>query len=89
MKELLKVMRHESLAKDWYQLGLELLPKNNNLETIKANYRNDNSTCCQEMFQTWLQVEPDFNWGQLVMALNEIGLRSAARAVSKKYMSGM
>ena len=89
MKELLKVMRDESLAKDWYQLGVELLPKNNNLETIRANYHNDVSTCCQEMFRTWLQVEPDFSWGQLAMALNEIGLCSAARAVSKKYMSGM
>ena len=82
-------MRREGLAKRWYELGVELLPTNNNsLETIKANYHHDVNTCCCEMFLTWLSMKPDASWGQLVTALDEIELGSAARAVSKQYMSG-
>ena len=88
MKELLEVMRHEPLARDWYQLGVELLSKDNDLKIIKANHPDNVSICCQEMFEIWLQVEPDANWGQLVVALNKIGLCNAAHAVSKKYISG-
>ena len=87
--QLLKVMRRESLAIHWYELGAELLPsKNNSLEMIKANHPNDVRTCCREMFLTWLNMKPDASWDQLVAALNEIELGSAAHAVSKKYISG-
>ena len=89
INQLLKVMRRESLAMHWYELGVELLPSNNNsLEVIKANHHNDVSTCCREMFLTWLKMKPGASWDQLVAALNEIELGSAAHAVSKKYISG-
>ena len=82
-------MRRESLAKCWYDLGVELLPNNiNSLEEIEVNHRNDVKTCCREMFRTWLNMKPDASWGQLVKALNEIELGSAARNISTQYMSG-
>ena len=82
-------MRRESLAKCWYELGVELLPNNiNSLEEIKVNHRNDVKTCCCEMFLTWLNMKPDASWSQLVTALNEIELGSAARTISTQYMSG-
>ena len=55
---------------------------------IQANNHNVN-TCCREMFQKWLNMKPDASWDQLVAALNEIELSSAAHAVSKQCISGM
>ena len=87
INQLLKVMRHESLAMRWYELGVELLP-NNSMEIIEANHHNDVNVCCREMFRTWLNMKPDASWSQLVAALNEIELGSAAHAISKQYIPG-
>ena len=54
MKELLEITRKGHIAARWYELGAELLEKNNHLEGIKANHRNDVQLCCHEMFQRWL-----------------------------------
>ena len=90
INQLLKVMRRQSLATRWYELGVELLPNNSSsLDVIEVNHRIDVNTCCRKMFQMWLDNEPFASWNKLVRALNEIELHNAARAVSMEYMSGM
>ena len=90
IRHLLRVMRNEFLAIKWYELGVELLPPNKNkvLQVIKADHPNDVNACCHKMLQTWLNMKPDASWGQLVAALEEIGLGSAANAVSSQYIPG-
>ena len=88
MSQLLQLMRDEPITAKWYELGEELLEKDTALTAIQANYPNDVNRCCLEMFKTWLDVNPDANWSQLVIALNNIGLHRAAVSISKQYMSG-
>ena len=88
MMQLFKIMMEEPIATKWYELGLELLENSYPLEVIKADNPNSVESCCLKMFQRWLEVKPDASWSQLVTALNEIELGSAAHTISTQYMSG-
>ena len=90
IKQLQGVMRIKniSITPDWIQLGLELLDSHVILDSIKANHRNDVSTCCRVMFEKWLEKTPDASWSQLVTALNNIESRAAACAISKLFKPG-
>ena len=88
MKELLEMMRKEHIATKWYQLGAELLENNDHLEVIKVNQRNDVQSCCHEMFQKWLDVKPNASWSQLITALNNIEMTTAAVEIFKRYETG-
>ena len=88
MKQLLKILRQQPIATKWYELGLELLDSSSHLQVIKANNQNDVQSCCQEMFQRWLDVKPDASWSKLVTALRSIKMITAADAVSKQYETG-
>ena len=88
MKELLEIMRKEHLATKWYELGAELLENNDHLEVIKANHQNDVQSCCHEMFKRWLDVKPNASWSQLVTALSNIEMTTAAVAIIKGYKIG-
>ena len=93
MKQLLKVMRIKDIdiATRWRDLGLELVDSNMVLRMIEANHPSDVDSCCRVMFDKWLERTPDASWSQLVTALNNIGMNTAADAVSKllKSDSGM
>lgn len=88
LKELLEVTRKGHIAAKWYELGAELLENDDHLEVIKANHQNDVQSCCREMFQRWLDVKPNASWSQLVIALNNIQMTTAADAISKRYKTG-
>ena len=88
MKQLLKILREQPIATKWYELGLELLDSSSHLQVIKANNQNDVQSCCQEMFQRWLDVKPDASWSELVIALKSIEMTTAADAISKRYETG-
>ena len=88
MKQLLRILREEPIATKWYELGLELLENSSHLQVIKANYQNNVQSCCQEMFQRWLDVKPDASWSELVTALRSIEMTTAADAISKRHVTG-
>ena len=77
-------MRRETgVTNEWFDIGLELLDNNTvALEEIKARCSSDVNKCCTEMFQKWLQYNPEANWDQLASVLSEVGLNTAAENIS-------
>ena len=78
------------MATKWYTLGVELLDGDTAvLDVIETNYQSDDDRCSR-MFKKWLEMKPDASWSQLVTALNDIGLNTAADNVrhSKLYNKG-
>lgn len=90
MKQLQHVMRIENIkiTASWYELGLELLVSDNDLEVINVNNPLNVTACCCKMFDKWLKRTPDASWKQLVTALRNIKLYAAANAVSEYCKSG-
>lgn len=84
-KQLSNVTRFVGVATKWYNLGLQLLDESSILDRIKSNNQSDVDHCCNEMFKEWLQTKPDANWNQLVIALIEIDLKTAASYVTKSF----
>ena len=91
MQQLSEVMRIEHIeitTSKWFDLGLELVDSHKILRVIEADHRNNVDTCCRVMFEKWLEKTPDASWEQLVTALNNIGMNTAAAIVSKLFTSG-
>ena len=59
------------------------------LDIIKTNHPNDVTTCCNEMFKRWLEMQHDASWSQLIMALNKVGLNAIADDINKLIKNGM
>jgi len=92
-KQIRNILKPEAsgIAVKWYDLGMQLLDDDDGpgvLNVIKADYHNDNNTCCNEMFMKWLQIKPDATWKQLVSALTKIGMNSIAADLKKKLNFG-
>ena len=90
MQQLTKVMRigHIDIATKWHELGPVLIDSYSVIRRIEADHRNDVTTCCRVMFEKWLERTPDANWDQLVAALNEIDMKTAADVISRQLTSG-
>lgn len=90
MLQLSEVMTIEQteITTKWFDLGLELVDSRKVLRTIEADHHDDVSMCCHLMFEKWLEETPDASWEQLVTALNNIGMNTAAVIVSKLFKSG-
>ena len=56
---------------------------------INADHSNDASACCNKMFVKWLELQPNATWSQLIIALGNIGMRSAAEDVIKCLLKGL
>ena len=55
----------------WRDLGRELIPDGDTaLGVIEVNANGSVTTCCDEMFKTWLQRQPKASWEQLIEGLN-------------------
>ena len=78
-------MRMDGVATQWYNLGLQLLDNYNMLDKIKSNCQGDTECCCNEMFKKWLEVKPDASWDQLIAALKEVELITAAKHVITRF----
>ena len=72
----------------WYDLGLRLLDSNDVLDEIEVDHRNDVNTCCRVMFKKWLERKTNASWNQLVSALKNIGMNTAASTICKLFKSG-
>ena len=79
------------VATRWYDLGVQLLDDASTgaLDIIKADHPNDVTTCCNQMFKKWLEMQHDASWSQLVRALNEIGLNTIADDINRLVNNGM
>ena len=89
LKDLNNAMRREAagVATRWYELGVELLDSNTAvLDVIQSDHQSDNARC-SKMFKAWLEMKPDASWSQLVTALNNIGLNTAADNLRQSKMS--
>ena len=81
IKELTEVMRQTDIATKWFDLGLQLLGSDKNLGEIEADHRNNVSTSCRTMFKRWLDKTPNATWSQIVTALDDIEMRTAANYI--------
>ena len=90
IKQLQEVMRIEDIdiITRWRDLGLELVDSNKILRVIETNHPSDVDTCCRLMFEKWLEKTHDASWSQLVTALDNIEMATAADAVRKLFKSG-
>ena len=90
MKQLQEVMRIDGvdIATQWRDLGLELVDSNKVLKVIEADHRNDTTACCRVMFEKWLDMKPGANWNELVTALKNLQMMTAADTISKLFKSG-
>ena len=91
-KQLRNILKPDvsGVATRWYDLGMQLLADDATgaLDVIKADHPNDVTTCCNEVFKKWLEMQPDASWSQLVMALNKIGLNVVADDINKLIKNG-
>ena len=92
-KQIRNILKPQTsgVAVKWYDLGIQLLDDGVGpgvLDLIKADHHNDNNTCCNEMFVTWLQMEPNATWSQLVSTLTKIGMNSVAEDLKKQLKFG-
>ena len=78
------------MAARWHDLGRELLTNDTigTLDVIKANHPNDISACCNKMLVKWLELQPSATWNELIVALNNIGMKAVAENVNKCLITG-
>ena len=90
IQQLQNVMSNENICitTRWRGLGQKLLFNSNYfLSVIEADHPNNDKSCCLLMFEKWLEIEPYASWSQLVTALNNIKLNTAATVI-KRYKLG-
>ena len=90
LPQLQDVMRHDNtgFVVKWYELGLELLDSSisvRKLKEIKADCQNV-SECCIKMFEEWLAQQPNASWDQLITAMTNLNMKTAAEKI-KDYFS--
>ena len=79
------MQQEDSVTTNWHAIGLTLLgDKSGQLSIIQKTYPNDVQQCCIEMFSYWLSSEPTASWSQLIEALIQTGLRTAANNIQCK-----
>ena len=54
----------------WPAIGLKLGITNAKLNAIDKDCRGKTDDCCREMFDHWLNTNPDANWREVIEALN-------------------
>ena len=87
---LLDVMRIKDIGitTRWRDLGLCLLDSNSVLDEIETDHPNDVKTRFCVMFNKWLEKVANASWIQLVTALKNIEMNTAASAISELFKSG-
>ena len=55
----------EQQAAQWERLGLELGLKDYHIANISKDHLNRSVTCCREMLQKWLDIDPLATWSKL------------------------
>ena len=69
----------KEMCSHWYDLGLELLDDQAELDGIQDN--NDANKCATKMFKLWLERHTSITWLDLFDALDQLGLRDVAAKI--------
>ncbi|XP_065890344.1 protein NLRC3-like isoform X2 [Dysidea avara] len=79
------------VTKQWYHLGLQLLDSDytHELDTIKADTKNDTRTCCRKMFSKWLSTDVQASWDKVIEALTIIELKNVACNIKLLLLQGV
>jgi len=72
-------------VKCWYDLGLQLDIDDHVLQTIQENHPQNQDGCKRDMFRTWLRMNPQASYSQLVQSLVELGDVSVADFLCNKH----
>ena len=92
LKQLRNILKPDTsgLAAEWFDLGAQLLTDDTvgTLNVIKRDHPNDASACCNKMFVKWLELQPSATWSQLIIALGNIGMKTAAENVIECLCKG-
>ena len=82
------------VATRWYDLGLELLPRETKyekeLDTIEKDSKVEGTkTCCRKMLSKWLESQSDSaSWDQLIQAVKNIELNNVANDIEQLLLQG-
>ena len=90
LKEIIDCNIRDQVAVYWYDLGVQLLPDNPQvqLDIIKVNNPTNAQACCTEMFKYWLQVVTKSSWSKLIEALKHINKNHLAESISREILQG-
>lgn len=82
--EILRVLKdgHFQTIK-WFNLGLYLGLRYNDLMVIETNYPRDPERCLRECLAIWLTVDNEATWNELAIAAGEVGETTVAEYISK------
>ena len=81
LAKILQVLKDgQFLPTKWCDLGLCLgLP----YRDLKANYPRDAEQCLRECLAKWLTVDTEATWGNLAIAIGQVGETSVATLISE------
>ena len=80
--ELAELQEHVRTNK-WFELGLQLGLKDNELAAIREEYHGNIDNCRRVMFSEWLRTTPKASRKQLIDALNRNSV--AERYLAEQY----
>ena len=80
----LKDLMHLQVS-DWNRLGLALKLDSYDLDIIEKDHRGDARQQTLKMFEHWLNAQPDASYEQLIQSLREVGDKTVANSLCKKY----
>ena len=80
----LKDLMHLQVS-DWKRLGLALKLNSHELDIIEQDHRGETKTQTLKMFEHWLKTQPDASYEQLIQSLCEVGDKTVAGSLCKKY----
>ena len=70
---------------EWWSIGIKLGLPAQRLEEIRIDQRRVQD-CCHQMLLLWSKVDPTNCYCKLVMALDQLKLKKAAKSLAKEYV---
>jgi len=59
----------------WFNIGVDLLGDDKEVNVIRTNHPGDNKRCATEMLQSWLAAKADASWNQLMQTLKQPNIK--------------
>ena len=79
----------EQQAVQWERLGVELGLKDYHIANISRDHPNRSVTCCREVLQKWLDMDPSASWSKLDDAVKKIkSLTTGSLSTVSSYSTG-
>ena len=88
--KLLNSHVRNKVGSEWYYLGEELLcyEHSEKLNIIKQDHPGDVKMCITKMFKTWLDVDNEATWNNLIAALEQIDKNALAENIRRNILKG-